>query len=236
MEEYKGPFWRSNNSIFIIIKSLKEIHRLVGLLQDENKVVQSKVKKHFGKYTDNEYSDQAMIEFAEIIGNFVIYQSELEGFVNTATFMANVELESRINMFCFFNIGEVATDAIETLSLVKKMEIVHCVLGIAQFKGTKPYEALDRLVEWRNKYAHGKCTDMPKDKLRKNHLNYPDKYPSPKEMVENLLKYINHYLIITDHLSQISRHSYTSGSLSQNIEIEKLKSEIEKSDFHILDL
>ncbi|HZK52793.1 MAG TPA: hypothetical protein VFC84_01125, partial [Desulfosporosinus sp.] len=157
-----------------------------------------------------------------------LLESKLSSLIDTAILMCCIALESRVNMFCYFNIGEETTDAIETLNLVKKVEVAHRVLRKRPFKGTKPYEAINNLVEFRNLYAHGKCTDRPKDKIRKNHLTHPDSFPEPRDKLVNLIKYIEEYLYVNNHLSCISEHQYTSGVLSQNIDIqdwlEKLKS------------
>lgn len=232
MPEING-FWRSNGAVFVILKSLVEIIETIGKLIEEHEIAEPKLAAHYDKYQDDE-SDEVMQEFAEIMENIMELESILGNVTDILRLTCSIELEARINMFCFFNIGEVAADAIETLSLVKKMEVAHSVLGVKQFKGSKPYEALNDLVEWRNLYAHGKCTDMPKDKLRKNHLVAPDKFPSPKDNIDDTIKSVSHYLAVITHLRNISQNERTSGWLRQDIEVAELLEELKDTGYQHL--
>lgn len=129
-------------------------------------------------------------------------------------------------MFCFYNIGEVTTEAIETLSLLNKLEVAHRILNIPQLVGTQQYTALKELVSWRNAYAHGKCTDMNTKSLKKNHLESPERYPDYIDSVIILTKQSSNYLYVLDHLRKRSKHPQTSGKLAQHEEIRELNKEL----------
>ena len=226
--DYSGPWWRDNGAIFVIIKSIEETYSICSSILEESEKISPILAEHYDKWKDDYETDEAMSEFCEITDEMSLLESKLSSSIDTAILMCCIALESRVNMFCYFNIGEETTDAIETLNLVKKIEVAHRILRKRPFKGTKPYEAINDLVEFRNLYAHGKCTDRPKDKIRKNHLTHPDSFPEPGDKLADLIKYVEEYLLVNKHLSSISEHQYTSGVLSQHIEIQdcldKLKS------------
>lgn len=227
-EEYKGPYWRSNGAIFVVLNSLRDTINIIEFIKKENITIDPLLDTHFFKYkTEEEFeSEEALEEFGNICEHLWELQSKLECLVNTTILMSCIELESEINKFCFFNIGEIATEAIETLSLLNKMEVVHSILGLPNFKGTQQYASLKSLISWRNAYAHGKCTDRPIKSLRKNHLESPEKYPDVNNDIERLIKHLKDFLNVSNHLFSISKHDYTSGYSTECYEIEELLSSL----------
>ena len=214
IDTYKGPFWRSNGAIFIVIKSLAEAEQVLNKMLREQRVVDSKLVVFYAKYppeTDAAESDEAMEEFGDICERLWELEADLRCCIRTAILMAIIELESTVNMFCYFNLGETVTDTIEGLSLTAKIEVAHRALALPDFKGTHQHRAVRTLLNWRNAFAHGKCTDMPVGSIRDNHLKKPEKYPDPGDEVQEMLSLLREYLVVSQHLHKISKHPYTSG-------------------------
>jgi hypothetical protein len=213
-DTYKGPFWRSNGTIFIVIKSLAEAEQVLNKMLREQRIVDSKLAVFYAKYpseTDEAESEEAMEEFADICERLWNLEADLSCYTRTAILMAIIELESAVNMFCFFNLGETVTEAIENLSLGAKLEVAHRALTLSDFKGTHQHRAVRTLLNWRNAFAHGKCTDMPIGSIRENHLKKPEKYPYPGSEFQEMLSLLRDYLVVSQHLHKTSKHPYTSG-------------------------
>ena len=49
-DAYKGPFWRSNGAIFIVLKSLAEAERVLNKMLREQRIVDSKLAGFYAKY------------------------------------------------------------------------------------------------------------------------------------------------------------------------------------------
>lgn len=213
-DTYQGPYWRSNGAIFIVLKSLAEVERVLASMLREQRIVDGKLEVFFAKYPDETNpldSEEAMQEFGDICERLWDIQSNLSCSTRTAILMSIIELESTINKFCYFNLGETVTDSIEGLSLTAKLEVAHRVLALPEFKGTHQHRAIRALVNWRNAFAHGKCTDMPHNSIRDNHLTTPDNYPEPGDEVQEMLNLLRDYLVVCQHLHKISKHPYTAG-------------------------
>ena len=213
-DTYKGPFWRSNGAIFIVLKSLAEVEQVLNKMLREQRIVDSKLDAFYAKYppeTDESDSDKAMEEFGDICERLWSLEADLSCCTRTAILMAIIELESTVNMFCYFNLGETVTDAIENLSLVAKIDVAHRALALPDFKGTHQHRAVRTLLNWRNAFAHGKCTDMPVGSIRENHLKEPEKYPDPGNEFQEMLSLLRDHLLVSQHLRKVSKHPYTSG-------------------------
>jgi hypothetical protein len=128
LDDYKGLFWRSNGAIFIVIKSLAEAEQVLNKMLREQRIVDRKLAVFYARYppkTDAAESDEVMEEFADICERLWNLESDLSCCTRTAILMAIIELESAVNMFCYFNLGETVTDAIENLSIGAKIEVAH---------------------------------------------------------------------------------------------------------------
>lgn len=222
-DTYKGPFWRSNGAIFIVIKSLAEVEQVLNKILREQRIVNNKLADFFAKYppeTNEAESEEAMEEFADICERLWNLEADLSCCTRTAILMDIIELESTVNMFCYFNLGETVTDAIENISLGAKIEVAHRALALPDFKGTHQHRAVRTLLNWRNAFAHGKCTDMPVGSIRDNHLKEPEKYPDAGSEVQEMLSLLRDYLVVSQHLRKISKHPYTSGYPVEMNEVE----------------
>lgn len=196
--------WRCNGAVFAVVKNLEDINHLLRFLYLEDQRIAPLLEKHFEKF-DNDNSDEALDEFSDITEKYSGAELSFRCSVDTAILLAIIDLESIINQFTFYNLGEIPAESMETLSMLNKMEIIHRILNLNQFKGTKPYESLKSLVSWRNKYAHGKNLDKPPKPLRKNHIEEPDEYKNTAEdKIKELIEQIENYLNIIGHLELIN--------------------------------
>jgi hypothetical protein len=206
------PFWRNNGATDILMELLDEIVQTFKLLFEEGRILAKELTAH---ETDKEYLyclnmyGNTPDGGKDPRGNFWNLDNRLERFARTATIIAAIDLEASVNEFCFYNLGEVATESIERLSLVGKLEVIHKVLGLTYFKGTSQYAAVRSLVKWRNAFVHGKCTDMPAHSIKENHTDLPKKFLDSMDIVGEALEYIRHYFVVLTHLNTISKHPYT---------------------------
>ena len=230
-DTYTGPYWRANGAIFIVLKALKDTERALASMYREQRIVNDKLEVFFDKYPEDTHSEEEMEEFGDICERLWLLESDLGCCTRTTILMAIVDLESTVNRFCFFNLGEVPTDAIERLSIAEKLEVCHSVLGLSNFKGTRYYQAIKSLLTWRNAFAHGKCTDMPFNKIKENHLKAPKKYPEAFDELQEMLSLIESYLLICTYLPSISKHPYTSGYSVEWEEIEEYLVKIKAFQF-----
>jgi hypothetical protein len=233
-KEVDGPYWRTNGAIMIVQKSLSEVVRVLASMLREQRIVDKKLGPYFDKYPDDpdSYTDEAADdEFGEICDRLWWIESDLSCQTRTAILMATIDLESTINRFCYYNVGETTAESIERLSLTEKLEVIHAVLHLNSFKGTHQYQAVRKLVNWRNAYAHGKCTDMPHNTIKENHLKQPDKFPGSADEVQELLEHLDAYLLISRYLCKISNNKYTSMYPIEYDEIEDILRDIRTFHF-----
>ena len=100
-EAYKGPFWRSNGAIFIVLKSLVEAERVLNKMLREQRIVDSKLASFYAKYppeVDVSDSEEAMEEFGDICERLWELEADLSCCTRTAILMAIIELESSVNI------------------------------------------------------------------------------------------------------------------------------------------
>lgn len=232
LDDFEGPFWRDNGAVDIISKSLSEIKGILTQMIDEGRIVKAfyaeypsfkKLQAFYYEYPPSVYpvprEEQAAYTeyvaeeemFWEISGRFTHLEHDLACCARTAILMAAIDLEAGINKFCFYNLGEEATNAIERLTPAEKLTVIHKVLDLGDFKGTSQYESVIALAKWRNAFAHGKCPDMPARSLRENHLSEPKNLRGSGEVVNEVLKLLRHYIVVHSHLNKISQHPSTSG-------------------------
>jgi hypothetical protein len=91
-------------------------------------------------------------------------------------------------------------------------------------KGTVVFEAIRKLVAWRNAFAHGHCVDRPTKSLRHNHLIPPDEYPGVPSALRDVADLVGAFLLVTDHLRAISLNPYTGG---KSWDVEEIRKSVE---------
>jgi hypothetical protein len=162
----------------------------------------------------DERSEAELLRAGEIIQPLDALDFDLGCACYTAILMAVIECESWTNMVAFYRLGETVAQTMESLNPLAKLEVVHRVLGRAQFKGTHQQEALGKLFKWRNAFGHGKNPDRPTKSLRENHLVFPLGATSPREEIANLLAYLDAFIVVQKHLGEISPFTMQDSGLS----------------------
>ena len=145
--------------------------------------------------------------------------------------MAAIEVEDRLNQIAVFNLHKDIVESIERLRPPEKLLVIASSLTGDSIKETETYEALKRLVKWRNAFAHGHCTDRPTKTLRHNHLIEPDNFPTVPKEIEHMILQLEGYLTIVNYLSSISKNEYTSGSSVHDDEIKEYLKEVKNNTF-----
>lgn len=204
--------WHDNGAALILKGLMQEILKTFNLLIEEARNVKKELLAHI---TNPDYFD-SLVEFAETDegeidprGKLWGLESKLKDCAQMAVVMAAIDLEANVNMFCFYNLGEVTTNAIESLSLTGKLEVIHKVLGLTNFKGTHQFAAADALRKWRNAFVHGKCTDMTVRTIKDNHIT-KRVWRDPMNIVREALDHLHEYFVVYSHLEKISKHPYTT--------------------------
>lgn len=230
---YHEPYWGSDTSALVIIKELKEIKNLLSRLIYHEKTIIPTLERYV--YTNSK--DVSNEEKCIIKGKYEYIQQIITDIISSADttiFMCCVNSETRINMFCYYELGEETAEAVETLSLTKKLIVTHKVLNKLPFVGTHPYEALNSLVKWRNAYVHGKCNNMSVKALKKNHISTSEEYSNLIDKISELIEYLKCYLAIIDYLPKIATHECTKGVYSEEELIKKYIIEMEVAESSIL--
>ncbi|MRT94659.1 hypothetical protein [Ancylomarina sp. 16SWW S1-10-2] len=222
------PYWRSSGAIFQVIEAIKD---LILYLEDLI-VIHEKVNIELDDfYVRNPEEDDIEEEFGEIASPLWEIEHKIKLKCELAIFMISVHLEDRLNMHIVYNLDKDIGEVIEKLSPPEKLTLLASILTNKSVKGEKPFEAIRKLSSWRNAYAHGHCTDRITRTLRHNHLVKPENYSSVPGEIELIQSSIERYLLVSKYLQNISINEYTSGSSSENFEIQELLNEVGKFKF-----
>lgn len=195
--------WRSNTSCEAFLKNVEVLNNVLLKYFDrmnEISVVEDQLQGLSGPEHDKKLLEQLSIanirkHEAEGIATIKLY-SDIKSMIDSSILMACITLESNINCFCYYSLGEECTEAVEKLSMVEKMTVCHSFLmkeNDKKFKTTPCYEAIYKLTQWRNKYAHGKFIESKSNDIKKNNLKEPEKIQSTYEHLQDFLKYIEYY-------------------------------------------
>ncbi len=216
---YEGPFWRSNGSILASNQLVDELFHYMSkwVLNKEGKLTrEQKIETWNIDIQENEELNNYLLKIPA-----PSYSSRSKNTCDLIMLMCAIHLEDQVNQFLVFNINESIVNAIDRMSSVQKLEIALAVLNQENFKGTHIHQKLKDVMDWRNKYAHGKLDDMPKQEtLRKTHLEHmPDQYPNLQDYVKKLIEIINNTYDVAEYLISISTHEYTSLRSSELIQL-----------------
>lgn len=226
----KSNHWRSSEASFIMLRALKDVMLTLFRMYLEATRFQEPIREHYAKY-GYEASKDFVRNLGNISQNLLGLSIDLNVHTRTAILMAIIDLEANINRFCYYNLGENTAEAVERLSLIEKLEVIHAVLGQPGFKGTKPYESLRGLVNWRNAFVHGKRPSLPYNKLKKNHLKPLKEVYTPANDVKEMHDHLESYLSLHKHLSLINKYDDTRKYVANLNEIEKHLTAIKKFKF-----
>lgn len=238
LEEDDEISWRSNGAIFIVLHSLEDIVKNLDLLVEEQLIIEPVIDIFFAKYPTEEeaQTEEALSEFSSIQYKSDCLASRLSSLVDATILGACIKLESDINRFCYYNLGEIATESIESLSLINKLEVALGVLHFKSFKGTAEYASLKRLIAWRNAYVHGKCIDRPTKSIKKNHLEHPESYPTLYDEIKQLRTLLEDYISIKAYLIECCVRPEAVFISDEDLEIERYLEILSRYEFNGLGL
>lgn len=197
--------WSGNGAIHIVLKSLNEVEITLERLIKESRVLNLKLQPHGLQYPRDARKVKERFEW-DVFRLHDELTVELGHCVITAILMAAIELENEVNYLLYRDISEVVGEALESLSLEKKLEAAHRILGQPQFKGTAQQEAVTQLVRWRNKFAHGKQPDTSFDpsRWRDDATTGEEQCGSQEWEVQQLARYMCYYVTAAKHVGSIS--------------------------------
>jgi hypothetical protein len=205
--ENRQEAWEDNGASTIVVHAALRIAATLEAMTEETECFQQK----FVLYGEIDSAKIRTRDGQELAKYYVIYRDmfaleiELSCHCRTAILMAAIAIESEVNRFLFFNVGEETTESIERLSVEDKLILAHKILGLTAFKGTKPYQAVVEIMKWRNKFAHGKIPDMPGRNLHAIHVESAGRYKSPGSELADAIKLLGHYLVIRRHIDSMEK-------------------------------
>ncbi len=121
----------------------------------------------------------------------------------SAVLMGIIYLESAINVCCHRVLGEATAEAIEPLQIGRKLQVLHAMAGEPAVKQTALNEALHELIEWRNRFTHGKVPALPRSLRQQSgprHWSYVD---SPDEELTEMIHLLRRFLVVSRHLDRL---------------------------------
>jgi hypothetical protein len=105
--------------------------------------------------------DPELEELSDICDELWALEHKIQLRCETAILMSAIYAEDKINMFCVFNLPKDVAESIEKLPPAKKPLIASTLVGKQKVKGVAAFEAIGKLVAWRNAFTHGHCVDRP---------------------------------------------------------------------------
>jgi len=222
------PYWRSSGTIFHITDALDDLcislKKLIELLPKINYLLDEYYKQNPDVDDDNG-------EFSDICEPLWEIESKIKLKCELSIFMSAIEIEDLLNQISVYNLHKDISESIEKLSPTEKFLIIATSLTEVSVKDSHQFQALKKLISWRNAYAHGHCTDRPAKSLRHNHLISPEYYPTLPKEIEHMLIQIDGYITISEYLRSISINEYTGGTSYHDEEIKKFLKEVRKYNF-----
>lgn len=219
------PYWRSVGAIFHLEEALVGLHTLLQELIPVHADTESRLDAYYQKYPENRHqSDEAREEFAEIIDNLGVIEHKIRLKAELACLMSAIQAEDHLNRFCVFNLHKDIAESVEKLSPPEKLLVACAAVGSPGVKKMVAFEAIQKLVSWRNAFTHGHCVDRPTKSLRHNHLISPDEYPGVPSSVREVMVLVRAFLLVSDHLKAVSLNPYTS---SGSVNVEDIRASLE---------
>ena len=223
------PYWRGSGAIFHIKDSLQEFIALLHELISIHANTEARLESYFQRHPEfSEENEEANEEFADICEGLWDVEHKIKLKAELACLMSAIQAEDSLNAFCVFNIHKDIAESIEKLSPTEKLLIASAAVGKSGVKGTVVYEAIKKLVSWRNAFAHGHCIDRPTKSLRHNHLIPPEEYPGVPSALRDTIDFVGAFILVDDYLRDISLNQYTTGKSWDVEEIRESINEIYK--------
>ena len=226
------PYWRSSGAVFHVLDALESLISLLEKLLPVHEQTELQLEEYY-KSNPNENDDPDLENFSGICDELWSLEHKIQLKTEIAVLMSAVAAEDRLNMFCVFNLRKDVAESIEKLSLSEKLLIATAVVEQPSVKGDTVFEALKKLTQWRNAFAHGHCVDRPVKSLRHNHLISPSTYPGVPDSLAKLKELVSGYLRLSDYLKSISVNPYTSGG---SVEVEEIRGYLTEISHYTFDV
>ncbi|MBF8962322.1 hypothetical protein I0P70_03600 [Pontibacter sp. FD36] len=228
------PYWRSSLVNYQLVDAIKElVNYLEAFLY-----VHPKAEQEYEIYCQENYaklkgkiSKETELEIWSILEPQWYIEQKIKLKCELAIFMSSIHLEDKLNKMIVYNLDNDVAEVVEKLSPPEKLQLLAISLTNKSIKSKSPYEGIRMLTSWRNKYAHGHCTDRPSKTLRHNHLFENINETSVPKEISLVIKSLNHYLNISAYLREISLNDYTKIVSEEDIEIKNFLNEIGKYHF-----
>lgn len=216
--------WISNGAEYSFQMQLIHIHDLLNKFLLVIKIVDPRIND-IGKTLQksdltNIEADDLNIERLKLykLNDYSFY--EIYNIIDVAKILMCIDLEMRINKFCYYNLNNDVFEAIEKLDTISKMIISTNWINLNNFKGSKQYEYIREFKNFRNSYAHGKISEItlkksddenPKKINLKDNRISDDKYKtlfdvSLLEQTSELIKLCNKFINLINYLNRINTY------------------------------
>jgi hypothetical protein len=207
------PYWRTGGACFQINDALSVLVQLLKSLPEINNRTKRKLDDFYRRHPNERAArpDRVEREFGNIIEELWELEHKIRLKTEIVILMTAIQSEELINKFCVFNLQREIAETLEHLAPKEKLTAAASSLGRRNVRSTPAYGAVKELMDWRNAYAHGHCTDRPLKSLRHNHLISPDEYPGVPDSISLMLKLTAGYQRLSDYLTRISINRYTRG-------------------------
>ncbi len=205
-------YWRFNGAYEVLewsmhvvtdgLQELQSLHPKITKLWDD-------IHQAYPDWDGNITTDptHSIVDHGDTLRAMWVAEDKVICGTRTAITMAAIHFETTLNAFCYYNLGGVATEAIERLDWLAKVEMIHASRQMKPFKGTAPYESTKALQNWRNAFMHGKNPDQRANTLKENHLvksASPIRRTTASAMNEATLV-LQHVLRALNHLKSLNK-------------------------------
>lgn len=214
------PYWRGSGAIFHLSDALQELEHLMHKLMPVHADTELRLDKHYEKYPEPSDNDEDFQEeFADIVDELWALEHRVKLKAELACLMSAIQTEDDLNQFCVFNLHKDIAESIEKLSPSEKLLVASAVVGNPGVKGKVVFEAIRKLVGWRNAFAHGHCVDRPTKSLRHNHLISSEEYPGVPSALRDTIDLVSAFTLVSGYLREISLNPYTAG---KSLDVEEI--------------
>lgn len=228
------PYWRGSSAIWHIYEGLSELAEKLESLESAYEIQKEQLELFYSENPSLVEDEESLVqsnEFWDIVSDSLKLSEQIKLRVERTIVMAAIDVEENINMVCVYNLRREMTEIIEKLSPIEKFVILGSVLTNSNVKGTSEYGELQKLMKYRNTFAHGHNTDRPVKSLHHNHFIHPEQYSSLPEVLERLKEYMRGYFRINQFVRSMSKNDYASGNSGDEDDLKPILEKIASYTF-----
>lgn len=228
------PYWRGSSAIWHINDGLCELVEKLDALENVCEVQEEQLTLFYAENPQVVEDEESLVqsnEFWSIVSDSLKLSEKIKLRIERTIVMAAIDVEENINMVCVYNLRREMTEIIEKLSPIEKFVILGSILTNSNVKGTSEYGELQKLMKYRNTFAHGHNTDRPVKSLHHNHLIHPEQYSSLPEELERLKEYMHGYFRINQFVRSMSKNDYASGNSGDEDDLKPILDKIASYTF-----